>query len=90
MALLHRDPQARLTLAAIEVPYIGEDEALLLGLWRDVAAGREDAARAILGLLVTAEAIAPIFDAMTTVIARLSDAQLAPTGLSICTHRAAQ
>ncbi len=89
MALLHGDPEAQLTLAAIEVPHISEDEALLLGLWRDVATGREQAAQAILGLLVAVEGIAPILEAMTGAVAKLADAHLAPTGLSTCPHRAA-
>jgi len=86
MTLLNDDPRTQIALAAIELPYITEDEALLLGLWRDVAAGREQAARGLLGLMVAGDAVTPIFDAMARAVAQLTIAQLVPTGLATCPH----
>ena len=50
---------------------ISEDEAILLGLWRDISLGDGANARATLALLAEGESVGPIANAMRAAIDRL-------------------
>ena len=71
MALIDRDGLERMTITSIEHPSIVEDEAILIGLWRDTANADFDKVRATLALIVDEDSVSPIARALTASIARL-------------------
>lgn len=81
MAMMNRDALEQRSFGAIDCGNIHEDEAVMLDLWRDVAFGNADHARATLALLVSDEAIGPIIRAMTEMTAKLTAAALNPIGI---------
>ena len=74
MALFANDARDTLLLAPLACRTIAEDEAILLGLWRDVAHDRAGAARATLALLVEPGSAGPLATAMTATTMRLGAA----------------
>ena len=74
MAMLASDGRAGLTLAPMACGRIAEDEAILIGLWRDAARGEVARLRATLKLLVAPDVAAPIARAMTGAVAALGAA----------------
>jgi hypothetical protein len=71
MALLAGDAARTLLLAPMHCLRISEDEAILLGLWRDTSLGSAANARATLALLVEGDSAGPIANAMGAAIDRL-------------------
>lgn len=71
MSLLGGDAVETLLLAPMPCLQISEDEAILLGLWRDISLGDVANARATLALLAEGDSIGPIAKAMSTAIDRL-------------------
>lgn len=71
MALLSRDALEKIRIAPMDCQRIAEDEAILLGLWRDLAVGDIARLRATLALLVDEEVIDPLVKAMTAAAAML-------------------
>ena len=76
MALLNRDALVQLRLAPMEYARIMEDEAILLGLWRDIALGNFDHMRETLAFLVDDDVLNAVARAMTTVMAKFIAAGL--------------
>ena len=74
MALLGSDAAETLLLAPMPCLQISEDEAILLGLWRDFSLGGSDVARATLELLVGGDSAGTIAKAMDAVVATLAAA----------------
>ncbi len=74
MALLGSDAARTLFLAPTPCLQISEDEAILLGLWRDFSVGGGANARATLALLAQEGSIGPIARAMGATIDRLAAA----------------
>jgi hypothetical protein len=72
MALLNRDAPDKLNLAPMDCAHIAEDEAVLAGLWRDVALGRTETLRATLELMIGEDGIGPVMRAMATAMTRLT------------------
>lgn len=87
MAMLNRDGLERISLAPINCQRIIEHEAILIGMWRDLANGDLDRMRETLELLVKTEAVSPIARAMTTVTAKLIAAGFNISGLSAATMK---
>ena len=83
MALLDGDAVQPIAMAPMGCRRIGENEAILLGLWRGMALGRRDAVRSTLALIVARDAVAPIAHAMHAASAGLADAGF---DLSSLTH----
>jgi hypothetical protein len=81
MALLASDGIAHDGLAGLHDPLILEEEAVLLGLWRDIEAGASERAQATLALLVDEGTAAPILRAMGLATALFREMGYAPTGL---------
>lgn len=71
MALLNQHGRTRIALAPMAGCRIVEDEAILLGLWHDLALGRFDKARGTLALVVREDTVSPISQAMTLASAKL-------------------
>lgn len=71
MALLGGDAVETLLLAPMPCLQISEDEAILLGLWRDFSLGDAANARATLALLAGGESVGPIAKAMGAAVDRL-------------------
>lgn len=71
MALLADDAVETLLLAPMPCLQISEDEAILLGLWRDFSLGDAAKASATLALLAEKESVAPIAQAMGAAFDRL-------------------
>lgn len=71
MALLGRDAVETLLLAPMPCPQISEDEAILLGLWRDISLGDSANARRALALLAEGDSVGPIANAMGAVVGQL-------------------
>ncbi len=71
MALLGGDMARTLRLAPMPCLQISEDEAILLGLWRDFSLGGVTNARATLALLAEGDSVGPIAKAMGGAIDRL-------------------
>lgn len=71
MALLGSDAVETLLLAPLPCLQISEDEAILLGLWRDFSLGNAANARATLALLAKGDSVGPIANAMRTATGRL-------------------
>jgi len=87
LALLASDTRTPLVLKPMACPRIGEDEAVLLGLWRAVGAGDAAGARATLALLVADTAAGPILAALTAAAARLDAAGYDLSGLAPLSSR---
>lgn len=81
MAVLNRDALDTLEFAPLPCPRIGEDEALLLALWRDLAAGQRAAAKATLGLMIAEESVALVLAGLADVCAKLGEMEIRPDGL---------
>ncbi|MGH6633983.1 MAG: hypothetical protein ACREB0_11520 [Sphingopyxis sp.] len=71
MALLAGDAVETLLLAPMPCLQISEDEAILLGLWRDFSLGSSANARATLAFLAEGESVGPIANAMGAAVYRL-------------------
>jgi hypothetical protein len=71
MALIGSDAVETLLLAPMPCLQISEDEAILLGLWRDISLGDVANARATLALLAEGDSAGPIAKAMGAAIDRL-------------------
>ncbi len=71
MALLNQHGLMRIALAPVACCCITEDEAILLGLWQDLALARFDKAHATLALVVNEDAVRPVARAMTKASAKL-------------------
>jgi hypothetical protein len=69
MALFAGDALVPLAPAPMPCARIGEGEAILLGLWRDLAGGGADRACATLALLVERGSVAPVARAMSAALA---------------------
>lgn len=74
MAMFRCDGMEKMQIAPVACRYVAEDEAILLGLWRQVAARRTDSTRATLALLIDEDSIGAITAAFDTASARLQDA----------------
>lgn len=75
MALLGGDMTRTLLLAPMPSRQVSEDEAILLGLWRDFSLeGATTTARATLALLAAEASVGPIAKAMGAALARLTAA----------------
>ncbi|PZQ22978.1 MAG: hypothetical protein DI569_05990 [Sphingopyxis macrogoltabida] len=83
MALVTGDALRPVALSHMGCRRIGEDEAILLGLWQGVGRGCFPDARATLALFVTAESIAPIANAMHAAAAGLAEAGFDLSHLSL-------
>lgn len=82
MALINRDGRTKIAVAPMNCPHIIEDEAILIGMWRDLSLGDVDHARATLKLMVSEDAIIPVSRAMITATAKLVLAGFDLSGLS--------
>jgi hypothetical protein len=71
MALIGSDAAETLLLAPMPCLQISEDEAILLGLWRDISLGDGANAHATLALLAEGDSAGPIAKAMGAAIDRL-------------------
>lgn len=71
MAMFNRDDLEKITIASIEYPHVVEHEAVLVGVWRDVAKADFVRMQGTLALLVEEDAVAPIARAMSAAAARL-------------------
>lgn len=71
MALLGGDAARTLLLAPMPCLQISEDEAILLGLWRDFSLENAANARATLALLAEGDSVGPIAKAMGAATRRL-------------------
>jgi hypothetical protein len=71
MALLGSDAVETLMLAPMPCRQVSEDEAILLGLWRDFSLGDAANAHATLALLAEGDSVGPIAKAMVAAIDRL-------------------
>lgn len=74
MTLIAGDALAPITLAPMRCARIGEGEAILLGLWRDLADGAADRVRKTLALFVERDGVAPLVAAMSAALAALAAA----------------
>ena len=75
MALLGSEMVETLLLAPMPCHQVSEDEAILLGLWRDFSLeGATTTARATLALLAAEASVGPIAKAMGATLARLTAA----------------
>lgn len=81
MALLNRDALDQLAFSPLDCPRIGEDEAVLLGIWRDLAAGATDRARDTLRLMVDEDVVDLVNNALNEATTKLCNLMLAPSGL---------
>jgi len=72
MALLSRRAAQCLRLAPMGCMRIGEHEALLLALWRDVGIGRRENVRATLALVVPDDTVAAVAQAMSRASAAMT------------------
>ncbi len=71
MALVGSDAVETLLLAPMPCLQISEDEAILLGLWRDFSLGNAANARTALALLAEGDSVGPIANAMGAALDRL-------------------
>lgn len=71
MALLNQHGRSRIALAPMACCSILEDEAILLGLWRDLALGKFDRVHGTLTLFVTQDMVGAVSRAMTLASAKL-------------------
>lgn len=86
MAMLTGEALAMMTMAPMPCRRIGEDEAILLGLWQRVAQGDEAGANATLALLVAPDAVGPVAHAMRAAVAGLTEAGFDPSILAAPYH----
>lgn len=82
MALVASDALETLDLAPMACSRIAEDEAILLGVWRDLSRDGPSAAHATLALLVDPDSVMPVAQAMAAALTRLTDAGFDFTNLS--------
>lgn len=82
MAMLGGDAVETLVLAPMPCLWISEDEAILLGLWRDFSLGDDANARRVLALLAEGDSVGPIAKAMGAVVDRLVVAGLDMSALA--------
>jgi len=82
MALLNRDALEKLHFAPMAACRIGEDEALLLGLWRDVVHDRRAAAEAVLNLMIDEDSVALTLAAVGETCRALNEVGYQPCGLA--------
>lgn len=82
MTMFNQDSLGRISVAPMECSRIIEDEAIVLGMWRDVALGDFDHMRATLALTVERESISPLAQTMTAVMARLVASGFDMSGLT--------
>ncbi|MBB4640506.1 hypothetical protein [Rhizorhapis suberifaciens] len=78
MSALNYDGRALLEFHCLHRDQIGDDEAVLLHLWSDMAAGNESVAVAVIELLVKEEAVMPLFSAIKATIPGFQAADLNP------------
>lgn len=71
LSLLGKDARDTLTFPPMGCPRIGEDEAVLMALWRHAARGETSHLRATLALVAADAAVSPIADAMAAAMAEL-------------------
>jgi len=71
MALLGSEMVETLLLAPMPCHQVSEDEAILLGLWRDISLGEAANARATLALMAEGDSVGPIAKAMGAAVDRL-------------------
>lgn len=74
MTLLNRDAREELLLGPMRCKMICDDEALLIGLWRDAAMGAIANLQATLTLIVKDAAVAPIAQAMAAAATQIGAA----------------
>jgi len=82
MALFNKDSLERISVAPMPYIRIMEDEAVLIGMWRDLAVGDVDHMRTTLGLIVEEETVPMVVRAMTAVVAKLLAAGFDLSGLA--------
>jgi hypothetical protein len=80
---LNHEALEKLTLAAPAWAVVTEDEAVLLGLWRDAHIGATARLDGTLGLLIEEEAVAKASRAFTSAAAKFTAADLAPQGMAV-------
>lgn len=80
MTLLGQKARSRLLLGPMGCCRIGENEALLLALWRDVGIGRRENVRATLSHIVPADTVAAVAQAMARASAAMT---IAGFGISL-------
>lgn len=83
MAMLAGDAVEILVLAPMPCLQISEDEAILLGLWRDFSLGDAANAHATLAMLAEGESAGPIAKAMGTAVDRLVTAGFDMSALAV-------
>jgi hypothetical protein len=82
MALLNREGREKIAVAPMNCPHIVEDEAILIGIWRDLSLGDIDRVRATLRLMVGEDAVMPVSRVMIASTAKLVLAGFDLSGLS--------
>jgi len=82
MALLNRDAIEKFEFSAVPGKRIGEHEALMLALWRDLAAMRRDRAEASLRLMIAEDSVALVLAALGEVCGKLAQMDYLPEGLA--------
>lgn len=87
MALLAGDAARTLLLVPMPCLQISEDEAILLGLWRDISLGNAANARRALALLAEGDSVGPIANAMSAAVDRLVAAGFDMSALAAGTMR---
>ncbi|WP_380855007.1 hypothetical protein [Sphingoaurantiacus capsulatus] len=81
-ALLNSNGRTKFMLAPLRACRVAEDEALLINLWRDVAAGEDARAKATLEACVDKSSVGPLLTAVGEHAAKMTVAGFAPLGLS--------
>jgi hypothetical protein len=81
MGEMNRRAKGTISFLPLNYCRIGEDEAVLLQLWRD-ATDAPPRAQATLGLLMEAEAVGASFSALLSSAARLGEAGLGEIGIA--------
>ena len=90
MVLLNRHAVRNFVFRCLAEPVIGEDEAVLLGAWQDVATGQIANAEATLGMIVDEDAAKVITHAMLVASNIFSTRNARPHGLedlAVCVNR---
>jgi hypothetical protein len=78
MLVLSRESLMTLKFSPINCMQIGDDEALLLGLFRSIACDRPERLPETLGLIITEDFIPALLKALVAVTLHLSNADLTP------------
>ncbi|KAJ8134751.1 hypothetical protein OY671_012036, partial [Metschnikowia pulcherrima] len=81
MASLNRDGRDKIAVAPMKCSHIVEDEAISIGIWRDLSLGDIDRARATLKSMVSDDAVMPISRTMITATAKSLSAGFDLSGL---------